>query len=155
MDDNIICQTFNYMEYIMRIKKSVLISAFVLSSLPIFSNASVVITNNTSLYATGYLNSSICSSSVGNSGTLNPKPGTLTIAQGVLDFWCSNRTCTMEVFLTKNCSGKSIATVSADAKHGVTNIVNHDEARAYLSGSGSAISLNSGSKSIWDYLNIF
>lgn len=135
----------------MGMKKIALISAVTL--LPILAHADVVITNNTNSYVTGTL-SYLCSSTAGSSGILQPKPGTLTISQSSLNYFCSS-SCSVEVHLSKNCGDKSIATVTV-TKDGITQINNHDTKRAIINGGGSSISVDPGTAvSIWDVLKFW
>lgn len=127
-------------------KKIALIST--LTFLPMLAHADIVITNNTNSYVTGSL-SFLCSSIAGSSGILAPKPGTLTVSQSTISYYCSP-SCSAEVYLSDNCSDKSIATVTL-TKDGVTNIKNHDPKRAVINGSGSAISVDPGTGSLWDF----
>lgn len=135
----------------MTFKKSSLICAIALSVFPLFSYADIDVRNNTKGFGTAKTNLSPCSSTAGDAGIINPDSN-LTIPQFVLNLYCAFG-CNVEVYMTKNCSGKSIATLTVNPNKGITKINNHNEVGYFVLGNGKAASINGGPvKNIFDFI---
>lgn len=131
----------------MRIKKLIFMLGIVLSSTPLYAHAhEISMKNNTKAYATGKLESltkSPCSSTV-SGGVVQPN-GSVNLPQSVLDLYCGIKTCTGYVYVTKNCSGEAIATVTIDKEKGVTNVHNNNVQGYYVTKyDGHSVSLDGG-----------
>jgi hypothetical protein len=131
----------------MHIKKLILFCALTFS---MSAHADLLLTNNTDSYGTGNVASSPCSSQAGDRGITKPH-STLTIPQIAFDLFCGLFTCEARLFATQNCSGPVIATVTIEFNKGVTHINNLSK-QFVVSGGGNHITINPGSKTIWQRL---
>jgi len=121
-------------------KKAALLSVLSVILLPIFAHAADInLVNNTDSYGTGKVGF-LCSDLAGNDGRVKPH-STFTVKQNALDLVCSG-TCEAEVFLTKNCSGKTIAKAKLDNKKGVISVTNLDKVHYTISGGGTNITID-------------
>ncbi len=114
-------------------------SAFFIScSLLSFScYADVSIANNADKPATGFAGASPCSNTAGTLGIIQPG-GNVIVPQEALDLYCS-KGCEVDVFMSKNCTGKKVAAISAN-KTGVVSV--HNFGRGYeIHGSGNTITI--------------
>lgn len=99
--------------------------------------ADVSITNSADKPATGYAGASPCSNTAGPLGIIQPN-GSVVVPQEALDIYCS-KGCEVDVFMSKNCSGKKVAAISAN-KTGVVSI--HNLGRGYeIHGNGNSIEI--------------
>lgn len=109
----------------MKQKSLSILSAIAISVLPIAAFADITITNNTDSAATAYAGNSPCSNAAGDRGVIQPH-GKVVIADWIVGIYCTND-CKAEIFMSKNCSGKSIATATANKREGVKSVVSHDD----------------------------
>jgi hypothetical protein len=111
---------------------------FVSCSLFCFASyADVSITNHTDKPATGFAGASPCSNTAGTLGIILPG-GNVVVPQEALDLYCS-KGCEVDVFMSKNCSGKKVAAISAN-KTGVVSV--HNFGKGYeIHGIGNAIEI--------------
>jgi hypothetical protein len=125
----------------MKIKSLAILGALSLSILPITSFADITITNNTNSPATAFAGNSPCSNAAGDRGVIQPH-SQIVIADWIVGIYCTTD-CKAEIFMTKNCSGKSIATVTANKKDGVKSTISHDDrADGYrIIGTGKSVSI--------------
>lgn len=138
----------------MPIKKIALVSVLVLTSLPIFAYADIYITNNTDSYATGILNGSPCSATAGSSGIINPHQADYDVPQLVVATICKGTSdCSTDLYMTKDCSGKIVASATVDAKKGITHVTNFDEKNYVVTAKGSTVTINTASKSWKSWFN--
>lgn len=116
--------------------------------LPITTFADITVTNNTDSYGTAYINRSPCSSMTGGKGIIQPYQSNFVIAQSVLDTFCFMSECVAHVFSTKDCedSGKEIAGVEIDRKKGILHIINYNQKRFDIIGSGTRVTINPAKK---------
>lgn len=126
----------------MMLKKTILATSLLLSSVTGFASQDILIENHTELYATAKLKFSLCSSILaGSAGILKPH-GNLTIPKIVEDLYCSNG-CNVEIYASQNCSGNSIFTAHIDTSSGVTSVATHTS-DYHVTGSGHDIALEGG-----------
>lgn len=129
----------------MKSKKIFLLTISIASLLPITSHADVQLTNNTNEYATGRLNSSPCSSSIGERGIVPPN-SQISVPYAVLPLYCgvfSN--CEAYVFMNKDCSGKAVAKATINAVKGtIESFKNLDPEHYTISANGKTGSINPG-----------
>lgn len=87
---------------------------------------SLTIVNNTDLQSTSIINNGICSSQLGNDGITQPH-STHVINDKIIALACFGNTnnCRADVYMTNNCSGSLIATVTFDTKIGIKAIKNY------------------------------
>ncbi len=139
----------------MNIKSLVMLSALTACIIPMTAFADMNITNNTNTAATAFAGISPCSNAAGERGIIQPH-GQVTIPDFLVGLYCT-ADCKVEVFMTKNCSGKSISTVTANVRDGVKKIDNHntnpdgstipDSFR--IEGSGKNITIEGGPARKW------
>ncbi|RDI46057.1 hypothetical protein [Aquicella lusitana] len=134
----------------MKIKKPLFLLAAAAGILPAIAHADISVANNTNSYATAHVGF-ICSSIV-NDGVIKPH-SSLNISQSIIDLYCVG-SCKTDIYMSKNCSGKSVATVSVDQHKGVTGISNHNVNGYYVAGGGYSASVNGGSRKagLFDWL---
>ena len=138
----------------MMMKKFALISALAFSAFPLFAYADdISIMNNTNSPGTGYLSGkysdSPCSSDAGTGGVIEPH-SSIVLPEYVINLiYCSISPCKGTIFMSTNCSGRKIATVTIDRRKGVTDITNHNVDGYIVSGGGSSISINGGPTKKW------
>lgn len=131
----------------MKIKHLATIAAFVMSMSSMAAHADLFIANNTDASATAYAGTSPCSNAAGDRGIIKPH-GSVQIPDFLVGMYCTNN-CKAQVFMSKNCSGKSIATVTANKKQGVIDIENHGIEGYQVVGSGKSISIEGGQSRKW------
>lgn len=118
-------------------------------SLPAFADLSI--SNTTSAHATARTTTSPCSSAAGDQGILKPN-STLVVPKFVVDLFCLAG-CDAQVFISKDCSAKKIATAHIESLKGVTSITNHNVEGYYVTASGNSVTIAGGPSQTWfDYL---
>lgn len=134
----------------MKLKKLALIGALALSFSPIAAFADLTIVNNTASAATASVTGSPCSSAAGSLGILQPHGGKVVVKDWVMNMYCK-KGCTGHVYMNRNCSGKSIATVNASTAQGVISVTDVDNSPdAYrVSGTGKNVTLEGGPHRKW------
>lgn len=131
----------------MKIKCLALLSTVSLSIIPLTAFADLTLVNNTASPATASVTGSPCSSAAGNLGILQPHGGKVVVKDWILNMYCKNG-CTGHVYMNRNCSGKSIATVMAKTSDGVTSV--SDVADGYkIAGMGKSVSIEGGPSRKW------
>lgn len=108
---------------------------------PLISLADILVHNNSDFFGTGKLTLSPCSSSVGDQGIVHPH-STFNVPQSVLNMLCGLKPCQAQVFLSNNCSGKPLASVTLEAKKGVVSYTNMDPMHYRISGGGNDVTLD-------------
>jgi hypothetical protein len=133
----------------MKMKLLVLLGAVTLSMTPFAAFADITIKNNTSSAATAFAGNSPCSSAAGDRGVMQPH-AQVTIPDFLVGMYCSSD-CKAQVFMSKNCSGKSIATIVANKREGIKSIANNDSSPNgyHLEGHGNTISIEGGPSRKW------
>lgn len=123
-------------------KKFFLLNALAFSLSPWMAHAiDITINNNTNLHGTGYINSSPCSSFAGENGIIKPH-SSLTIPQAIMGLFCiMGMPCEAHVFMTKDCSGKEIATAKIDLKKGILDYTNLDPEHFDIQASGGNVNV--------------
>jgi len=107
----------------MKLKMIILLSSL---CLPLAVNAAeITVTNNTNNFGTAKFGSGPCSSIAGDKGIAKPHQS-MTIPQIVFDLFCNSETCVTEMYLSKNCNGKVLATATINGKSGIVGVRNHD-----------------------------
>lgn len=104
----------------MKWMKFVLIATLISS--PLTAQADMTLTNKTNTPATAIAGFSPCSNIAGSKGIVQPH-SSLSVPQAVLDIYCP-ASCEASIYMSKNCSGRRIAIVTANKTNGVTKIVN-------------------------------
>lgn len=95
--------------------------AILACSLSFTAHAKLVVTNKTQFDST--TKTFLCSTALGEAGVTHPgQTNTLTDAQVKSACLFSQQNCVADVFLTNNCSGPSIATVTMDIKSGIKSV---------------------------------
>jgi len=132
----------------MKIKSLALFGALALSIIPLTSFADIIIHNNTNTAATATAGNSQCSGAIPQ-GVMKPHT-TVTIPDFLADMFCKDG-CTANVYMSRNCSGKPIATVEASTAKGITKVTNNDKsATGYkVVGLGKEISIEGGAAKKW------
>jgi len=131
--------------------KSLLFALASLISTSSFAFQELTVTNKSNAYATGRAGYSPCSSFAGEKGVLQPL-GTMTIPQMALDLYCKPN-CNVDIYISKSCSGKSIATAHVDYNNGVTSVSNHNAGAYHIAGTGHNMYLEAGAKkSLFDLI---
>jgi hypothetical protein len=141
------------MELTMQKKYLTMLGVIALSCTPFTAFADVTIQNNTNSPATAIAGLSPCSNAAGEKGVIKPH-GKVTIPDFLVGMYCTND-CKAHVYMSKNCSGKSIATVTANKREGVKLIENEDKTPGgyHLEGGGSTITIEGGpSRGLFDWL---
>lgn len=115
----------------------------VMSIFPLLSYADITFVNNTDYYFTASTHLSPCSSVARGDGILAPH-GQATIPKAILSSFCKFFSCDVNVFMSKDCSGKRVAAITMNTRKGITDIKNYDRQRVIFSGSGSNGSANPG-----------
>lgn len=126
----------------MKIKHLALLSAITCSIIPFAAFADLTIVNNSKSFATASVKGSPCSSAAGSMGILAPNGGKVVVKDWILNMYCKNG-CTGQVYMNKNCSGKSIAEVQASTAQGVTDVKEND-ANFKIVGRGKTVSIEGG-----------
>lgn len=131
----------------MRMKTLALLGTLTLASVPFAAQADITIHNNTNSPATASVSISPCSNAAGDRGIIMPH-SSITIPDFLVGLYCTSD-CKAQVFMSRNCSGKSIATVVGNVKQGVKSIDNHNVNGFRLAGNGKDISIEGGSANKW------
>lgn len=131
----------------MKLKSLLMLSAMTWSMSSAVAYADMLIANNTETAATAYAGSSPCSNAAGDRGVIKPH-SSVQVPDFVIGIYCTHN-CTAEVFMNKNCSGKSIASVIANKKDGVVSITNHDVDGYRVVGTGKSVSVEGGPARKW------
>lgn len=133
----------------MKLKK--VIALPILSLFPFFAYAnSITVNNNTNAYATVHVGT-LCSSEAGSAGVGKPHEP-MIIPQLILDKYCKNN-CTVDVYMSDDCSKEKIATAFVDQHNGILNITNDNVDGYLVSGSKYLASIDGGPKnSFFDFL---
>ena len=133
----------------MKIKHLALLGAVALSVSPIAAFADLHISNNSNSPATALAGMSPCSSAAGTRGVIKAH-GEISVPDFLVGMYCK-KDCQAHVFMTKNCSGKSIATVVANMHDGVKSIQNSDNSPdGYrVVGSGKNVAIEGGPHRKW------
>jgi hypothetical protein len=130
-------------EISMSVKKKLMTGMLMLgASLPLMANAGLTITNNTDFDSTSIINNApICSSSM--TGGVTPAHSVNNVPDKTVWWACITNTtnCTADVYLTNNCTGPKIATVTFDVKTGIKSVVMHTSDHQ-ITGAGFDIVLN-------------
>lgn len=110
---------------------------FILSLFPIICFADDIhLLNNTNFYGTAHVSYSPCSSAAGDTGIMHPH-GTLVVPGSAITAFCGPFSCDAHLYMSKDCSGKEVATITISSRKGIIAIKNHDPEHLSLSGSGS------------------
>ncbi len=134
----------------MKIKGLALLGALTLSAIPFAANAlgqDMVINNSSNNVATASAGISPCSGSIGDRGIIKPHSN-VTIPSWAVGMYCTSD-CKAQVYMSKNCSGKSIATVTANVREGVKKIENHGVDGYQVVGSGFNVTIEGGPQKKW------
>lgn len=131
----------------MKIKHLTLLGAITLSTISFAAYADLSITNNTKTGATASAASSPCSGSIGSKGVIAPG-GHVEIPDWAVGVYCRTN-CTAHVYMSKNCSGKSIATVTANMKDGVVDVINNGVDGYHVEGRGKVMTIEGGPSRKW------
>lgn len=120
-------------------------SCFVLSILSVasLSFADIIITNKTDSYGTGKFNIGPCSSRDGDQGIIQPN-STLNVPSSIFKF-CGSSGCQAHIFMSKNCTGKEVATVQVNQASGVLKLDNLDPKEFTMTGGGDSITVDKAS----------
>ena len=135
----------------MKIKSLALLGAIALSISPIAAFADLTIINNSNSPATAIAGLSPCSSAApGGKGIIQPGGGRVDVPDWAIGIYCTSD-CTAQVYMTKNCTGKSVATCTANKKEGVKSCVNHTKsADGYrIVGTGKTITIEGTTTRKW------
>lgn len=111
----------------------------ILPFLPFVAHAEININNHTDFFGTGEINGS-CSSSLGDSGIIKPH-GKMTLTKAQIIALCGFSNCDAKLFLTNNCSGDKLATVTL-SQSGIHHIINHKPDEFDVSGNTSNITIS-------------
>lgn len=120
-------------------KYSYLIASLFTLALPLTTYADITVNNHSDAYGTGMIGGR-CSASLGDVGIMRPQ-GKMTISRTDIVGLCGLRNCEAQVFMTNNCSGAKIATVTINHK-GVVNIVNHSAGEYIVSGTKTNVNID-------------
>lgn len=131
----------------MKFKNILMLGAIAFCTTSVAAYADMTIANNTNSVATAYAGSSPCSNAAGERGIIQPH-GSVQVPDFVIGIYCTHN-CTAEVFMSKNCSGKSIASVIANKKDGVVSITNHDVDGYRVVGAGKSVAVEGGPARKW------
>lgn len=129
----------------MRMKTLALLGALTVSAVPFAAQADITIHNNTNAPATANVSISPCSNAAGNKGIIMPH-SSITIPDFLVGLYCTSD-CKAQVFMSRNCSGKPVATVVGNVRQGVKSIANNNVDGYTLAGSGKDISIEGGPSS--------
>ena len=128
----------------MPIRKTVyVIAACIISILPFQVNAQNLIVNNrTDFDSTSLINNGICSSQLGEIGISRAHTENNTVPEAKVKFACkfNPKNCQADVYLTANCTGSKIATVTFDVDQGIKGSTVYD-GRYEITGSGFVITM--------------
>ncbi|OGT63814.1 MAG: hypothetical protein A3E85_05185 [Gammaproteobacteria bacterium RIFCSPHIGHO2_12_FULL_45_12] len=131
-------------------------SAFLmLSALPTFAFADLIVANDTNAPVTGHLKV-FCSSVASTQGIIQPHQ-TIVVPQSTfdkIDFLCSHG-CDVDVYATDNCKGAKIATVEISKTAGISNIRNSHANGYYLAGGGFKVAIEGTAARKWYHLFLF
>ncbi len=108
--------------------KKIKMAAIALACLPIIASASdLTLVNNTNRDSTSVINNGVCSTILGSAGVTKAHT-TNVVPESKINMACIlNRTnCKADVYMTNNCSGKVVATVTMDTKSGVKAVAMKD-----------------------------
>jgi len=134
----------------MLVKKSIITSLLAISvtSLPVLAQAGDLdVSNNTDEYSTTYILNPIgkvCSSTaLGDDGITKPRQQNHIISEGKLNLACfaDKTNCVAEVYMTNDCSGDKVATVTFDTSTGVKSI-SMSSNKYVISGSGFKLQMD-------------
>ena len=121
--------------------------AISISSLPVFAHAGIYspdlnIINNTDNFSTSIINNGACSTILGDIGISKPNSKS-TIPGSKVRLACILNTsnCSADVYMTNNCTGNKIATVTFDVNQGV-KLVKMDTTAYLITGVGFDVYLN-------------
>lgn len=134
----------------MKIKSLALLGAIALSTVSYAAYATgkdMTINNNSDAVATASAGVSPCSGSIGDRGIIKPHSN-VVIPSWAVGMYCTSD-CKAQVYISKNCSGKSIATVTANVRDGVKKIENHDVDGYQVVGSGFNMSIEGAAHKKW------
>jgi hypothetical protein len=132
---------------LMRMNIALLSVSLAILSTSTFAYHELVVANNTTAFASAKAGTSPCSNIIGDGGILKPHTK-LTIPQMVIDMYCK-KNCDVDVYISKSCSGKSVATAHVDYRDGVTTVTNHGVGSYYAAGTGYNMSLEGSAKLSW------
>lgn len=125
-------------------KIKTLIAACLITMPLMVSAAEISITNNTDNYGTGSINGT-CSNIAGDKGVINPGQ-TLTVPQIAFDMLCFGMDCTADIYLTKNCTGKKVATADIDPDDGILSVNLIDKEHYEVTYSKTSVTVNKKNK---------
>lgn len=133
----------------MKKKHLALLGAMTLSLVPFTAFADITIKNNTNTPATAFAGSSPCSNAAGEKGVMHPH-SQVTIPDFLVGMYCNND-CVAQVFMSKNCSGKAIASVTANKRDGIKSVKNNDTSSSayHIEGTGKTITIEGGPAKKW------
>jgi len=126
----------------MKLKKLALLGAIAITAAPLAAQADITIYNNTNSPATAYVNNSPCSNAAGSKGIIMPHQS-ISVPDWAANLFCSHE-CTANVFMTKNCSGKSVASVTGNTRDGVKKVDNHHVNGYRVVGNGKSVTIEGG-----------
>jgi hypothetical protein len=108
-----------------------------------FAAGDLTIVNNTKNFSTSVINNGPCSTILGDIGVTKPN-STNTVPSSKVKFACSIHpsSCSADVYMTNNCTGSKIATVTFDVDKGIKS-VKMDTPAYLITGVGFIVTLNS------------
>lgn len=112
-----------------------------------YAHISLTVSNNTEKPATAYIGTKFCSGDYGAMGIIE-KHTKKAIPQFVIDTYCG-KACDVKIYMTTDCSGEKVATLSVDKQKGIVNIINHDVDGYVVSGGGNYGQVDGGPKKNW------
>ena len=136
----------------MKIAKIALLSVLMSSTVAVAATTTttdLLLQNETGAYATAYAGVSPCSSAAGDRGIIKPHES-ISVPGFALSLVCASG-CEGNIYISKNCGGSKIATVTISDKKTVTHITNHN-VNGYVvsaSGDGLVVKLTGGPAKKW------
>ena len=109
-------------------------SVLFLAALSSQAAASIVIENHTSYYGTAKMDFTPCSS-ISSSGVLKPY-SRLEVSDAVVKSFCGIFDCSVNLYLSANCSGGRIGVVKVSPRKGITSIRSFANGKIRISGGG-------------------
>lgn len=126
----------------MRKKLLALFSALSFGIAPLAAHADFTIYNNTNYPATASVATSPCSNAAGERGIIQPH-GNVVVPDWAAGLYCT-LDCKAQVYMSRNCSGRSAATVIGNTRVGVKKVENHNINGFSVTANGKTIVIQGG-----------
>jgi len=132
---------------------SIAVAALSIATTAVYANTTgkydITIANNSNAAATAFAGNSPCSNAAGKKGIIQPH-SQVTVPGFAIGMYCT-ADCVAKVYMSENCTGKSIASVVVNIKEGIKSIQNTDDSESpyRVVGGGTYVSIEGGPQRKW------